>query len=145
MTLMVEGLSLGDIEGLSVHHKEALFQLGCKLMLCNEAEQAESIFIALSLLDPLEARAYYGAGIAMKAQGKLSGAAQLFMQFLSLDATNPDGYLRLGECLVAAGELEEARSAFLAAEALASSATAARPKKRGSKTDRASNEEEHQG
>jgi len=120
MALISEGLTLGDIAGFGDQHKEALFQLGCRLMLCNEIEQAETIFVMLSLLDPLEARAHYGAGVAMKARGKLPGAAQFFMQFLALDATNPVGYLRLGECLVAAGEIEEARSAFAAAEALAS-------------------------
>lgn len=120
IALMAEGISLGDIAGLGERHREALFQLGCDLMVCCDFKQAETIFLMLALVDPLEARAYYGAGMAMQAAGNLRGAAQLFIQFLALDATNPEGYRRLGECLSDAGELEEAQSAFAAAEALSS-------------------------
>ncbi|MNL48429.1 hypothetical protein D3C87_1712880 [compost metagenome] len=42
----------------------------------------------------------------------LERAAYFYLNFLALDATNPEGYLRLGECLMSAGELEEARASI---------------------------------
>lgn len=119
LALMAEGLTLAEITGIGEPHREALFQLGCRLMICDAPDQAEAIFLMLTLLDPLEARAHYGAGMAMQARGNLQGAAQCFLQFLTLDATNPDGYLRLGECLMEAGEIGNARDAFLCARTLA--------------------------
>jgi len=119
LSLLAEGVSLADIAGLGEQHKEALFQLGCRLMVCDEVGQAEAIFTTLSLLDPLEARAHYGAGVARQVKGDVEGAAQSFLLFLALDATDPNGYLRLGECLTAAGEFDEAQSAFQVAVKLA--------------------------
>lgn len=116
---MLDGASLSDIIGFGKEPKEALLQLGCQLMESNELEQAGNIFFTLAILDPLEERAYYGVGVVEQMRGNLQKAAQFYMQFLVLDATNPQGYLRLGECLVRANELGEARSAYLMAKQLA--------------------------
>ena len=45
-------------------------------------------------------------------QGDYSVAAKMFVQFLALDATNPEGFLRLGECFYAAKELKDAKGCF---------------------------------
>lgn len=119
LELMGEGYSLADLLDLGDQHKEALFQLGCRLLTSGQSDQAAAIFTTLSLLDPLEARALYGLGVTEQCRGNLRAAAQLFIQFLALDATNPDGYLRLGECLIAAKEIEEARAALQTALKLA--------------------------
>src|SRR5690606_40771579 len=90
-------------------HKEALLQLGCRFMLSNDLEQASNIFLTLALLDPLEERAQYGLGVVEQTRGDLPKAAQFFLQFILLNATDPKGYLRLGECLRGANEKEEAK------------------------------------
>ena len=56
---------------------------------------------------------------ACQTRGELNKAAQMYLQFLGLDATNPMGYLRLGECLLAAKEFSEAQAAFLTAKEFA--------------------------
>lgn len=121
LAAVAEGFSFADIMGFGEDHKEALFQFGCRFMVTNNLDQAERIFVMLALLDPLEARAPYGLGIIAQTRKELHKAAQFFMQFIILDATNPKGYLRLGECLLAANEHQEAESAFLTAKKLAES------------------------
>ena len=54
-----------------------------------------------------------------QAQDAWPTAGKLYVHFLALDATNPDGYLRLGECFLAAREIEEARTCFENARRLA--------------------------
>lgn len=116
---MSEGASFADTLGFGCEHKEALFQLGCRFMLASDLDQAADVFLALALLDPLEERAHYGLGVVEQERGNFAGAIPFYLQFLVMDATSPKGYLRLGECLAAADELEEARYAFLMARQLA--------------------------
>lgn len=119
LSLLSQGYTLADIMDFGEGHKEALFQLGCRFMLSNDLEQASNIFLTLALLDPLEERAQYGLGVVEQTRGDLPKAAQFFLQFILLNATDPKGYLRLGECLRGANEKEEAKAAFETAKQLA--------------------------
>ena len=66
----------------------------------------------LTLLDPLDSRVLYVLGSTYQAENNLPAAARFYLQFLAFDATNADGYLRLGECFLAAKEFEEADQTF---------------------------------
>lgn len=114
-----DGLSLGDVLGVSKEQKQALLDLGCGLAQAGQLEKACDVLLRLVQLDPLEERAIYALGTVCQTRGELHKAAQLYLQFLALDATNPIGYLRLGECLLAAKEFAQARAAILTARDLA--------------------------
>lgn len=107
-----DGLALGDVLGITREQKAALLDLGCRLLQLGETDKAFDVLLRLNQLDPLEERAIYALGVACQTRGDVQKAAQMYLQFLALDATNPMGYLRLGECLLAAREYREAFAAF---------------------------------
>ena len=113
------GDTLGDALGITTEQKAALLDLGCRLIHYGKLDDAFAVLLRLVQLDPLEERAVYAIGIIFQLRGEPQKAAQMFLQFLALDATNPAGYLRLGECLLRAGEHAEARRMFLVAREFA--------------------------
>lgn len=119
--LTADGSSLGDALGITKEQKAALLDLGCRLIQVGQLEKAADVLMRLNQLDPLEERAIYALGVVCQTRGELQKAAQMYLQFLALDATNPIGYLRLGECLLAAKEYAEAHAAFATAKDFAAS------------------------
>lgn len=113
------GLAPGDVVGVTRDQKEALLDLGCRLAQLERLDDAAAVLLRLVQLDPLEERALYALGVVCQLRGEPEKAVRLHLQFLALDATNPLGYLRLGECLLAAGDHPQAHDAFLAARAMA--------------------------
>lgn len=114
-----DGSSLADVFGIDKEHLAALLDLGCSLLQAGETQKGIDVLVRLNQLDPLDERAYYALGVACQTRGELHKAAHFYLQFLALDATNPMGYLRLGECLLAAREFPEALSALSVAKSLA--------------------------
>lgn len=116
--LMNEGLSLADIMEISKDHRDALLLRGARLFQAGELEKARSLLTVLYQLEPLDSRVLYMLAAIIQKQGDLATAGKAYVHFLALDATNPDGYLRLGECFLAAKEYDEAASTFRTALAL---------------------------
>lgn len=110
--LQKKGLSLADILDITQEQRDVLFVKGCTLIQAGKIQQGRDDMILLLRLEPLEARAIYALGVTYQVEGNISLAAKHFVQFLALDATNAEGYLRLGECLMAAGEYDEAADCF---------------------------------
>ncbi|MDO1583215.1 tetratricopeptide repeat protein [Rhizobium oryzicola] len=115
LDLMQQGLSLGDILGIKKEHRDALINLAASLIQAGELDKARDVLVQTVQFDNLEDRALYLLGVVFQLKSDLERAAFFYLQFLALDATNPEGYLRLGECLMSAGELSEAREAIGAA------------------------------
>ncbi|MEO1774716.1 MAG: hypothetical protein AAFS07_07175 [Pseudomonadota bacterium] len=120
MQQLHEGLSLKDVLQLSDEQMEVLYAQAHRLLSSGNAKQAADAFLALIQVDYMEERFYFGFGVANQMLGDFKLAARAYAAFLSFDAQNPDGYLRLGECHLAVDELEHAR------EAIAFSITAAK-------------------
>jgi tetratricopeptide (TPR) repeat protein len=98
--------------GLEQRHIEALYQQGYDLLAVGDTEKARSVLTMLIQLDPSEERAIYALAAAYQIEGRFDTAAQIYTTFITMDATNPDGYLRLGECLEALGETENALGCY---------------------------------
>jgi Flp pilus assembly protein TadD len=119
LDLMGQGLTLRNALGLTTEHMTALLTQASNLLAAGQMQGARDIALQVIQLDPLEARAPYVMGVSYQAEGDMARAAHFYTQFLALDATNPDGYLRLGECCMVAGETQNARDALGAARAFA--------------------------
>ncbi|MDO6966451.1 tetratricopeptide repeat protein [Rhizobium alvei] len=98
--------------GLESRHIEALYQQGYDLLAVGEIEKARAILTTLLQLDPSEERGIYALAATYQMEGRFDVAAQIYTTFITMDATNPDGYLRLGECLEAIGETENAAGCY---------------------------------
>jgi Flp pilus assembly protein TadD len=119
LDLMKEGLTLGDILGLKKPHRDALLTQGLQFIQLGELEKGREVLERMYQLDPFDERSLYGLATSYQLEGDFSRAGKLYVQFLALDATNPDGHARLGECFLGAGELENAESCFKTAKRLA--------------------------
>lgn len=113
------GLSPAAILGLTQDHLDAMTLQAMQFLEHGQTQKARDMLLQVHQLDPLYAKALFVIGVSYQMDADLPRAAHFFMHFLALDATNGDGYLRLGECLMAAGETAEARDALGAAKAFA--------------------------
>lgn len=113
---IVQGLMAGNTPaqtlGLTRDELEALYAAGFTAMTTGDLQRAQDLFTHLALLDPLEARHRYCLGVIAQQKGDHAAALDHLTNFLALDATNADGYLRLGETLAALGRRQDAREAF---------------------------------
>jgi len=116
--LLQAGYSLKEIYGLTEGELEALFQSGYQALSVGDVENAKAVFSKLCQLDPLDPRFPFAFAASAQIEGNISLAAKTYLLALSMDALNVDGYVRLGECLIAAGETEEAREVLEIAIAL---------------------------
>ena len=112
-----EGLTIAQTLGISRDELEVIYAVGFNLLNNGELDKAKDVFTQLVMMDGIEAKYQYCLGYVFQQQGDIQTAAKMYINFLALDATNPEGYLRLGECLLAAGEKDEAANAFRVAEA----------------------------
>ncbi|MGR3483861.1 MAG: hypothetical protein ACU0BF_00810 [Paracoccaceae bacterium] len=122
---MLAGETIAQQRGLTQGDLDLLYAEGFKRLMAGDARRARDILGVLATIDPLEARNHYALAVAMQQLGHAAQAEQVLITFLSLDATNPDGYLRLGECLFAQARPAQAREAFELALAEAEKAGAA--------------------
>jgi tetratricopeptide (TPR) repeat protein len=119
LDLVRRGIFFGEIMGITPEHKDAMLAEGIKLIQLGERKKARDVLLQLYIFDPLDARSIYAMATSYQLDGEFAGAAKLYVQYLALDATSPDGHLRLGECFLAAQEFDNAFSCFETAEELA--------------------------
>lgn len=110
--LMRDGFSFADIFDISEEERDTVFAVGRQLLMVGDLARARDVFLTLLEIEPGDARVLYALAGCYQGEGKLSVAAQLYTYFLARDATNPLGYLRLGECFFAAGEFGNACDSF---------------------------------
>lgn len=119
LDLMAEGMSLAQILEISPRHLDALFIEASNYLKTGHVAEAQPLFELLVRLDPLAARSVYGLALCTELSGDIERAGKLYIQFLALDATHVDGYMRLATCLKAEGNLSEAEACFGTAANLA--------------------------
>jgi tetratricopeptide (TPR) repeat protein len=112
LELLKEGLSLADILQISKPERDAMFVKACRQIQAGDIAKARDALMTLYQLEPLDARVLYALAVTYQTDGKYDVAGKLYIQFLALDATNAEGYLRLGECFMAAREYDNARESL---------------------------------
>jgi Flp pilus assembly protein TadD len=115
---MNKGECLASILQISKEQRDALLVQGYQFFRAGHLERARAVLTVLHQLQPLDSRVIYVLAVIFQTQGDPTTAARLFISFLALEAANPDGYLRLGECFLAAKEYDNAASTFRTALAL---------------------------
>ncbi len=119
--LAKEGISPHIAYGLTDAQLDAIFATGINMMQAGDVQKAQNTFLKLNSLKSMDARYNYALGTTFQMQGQYATAAKIYMISLTLDAMNVDGYLRVGECLLASDEIDQAREAFEAAQSLCES------------------------
>lgn len=119
VALLREGLSLADVFSITKEERAAVLLLACRKLQAGDIAGAKPLLTQLVQLEPTDAGAIYALAVAHQASGDPVLAGKLYVHAIAFDATNPDGYLRLGECLLANREIEAARGCFEGAKVLA--------------------------
>lgn len=114
---MMDGLTAAQAMGLTREDLNALYTAFFRVLNTRDYAEAHDGFVYLVMIDPLHAPNHYCLGVALQGLGRMSDAERSFISFLALDATNPAGYLRLGECYQSRGATALAIEAFELAEA----------------------------
>lgn len=112
MQLVKEGLSPADIFDISKDQLDALFTHGLQMVQSGELQKARDVFFRLVQLEGTDERFIYALATTYQLEGDFHTAGKLYIQFLALDATNAEGYLRLGECFLSNQEYDHAESMF---------------------------------
>jgi tetratricopeptide (TPR) repeat protein len=114
--LIKEGFSIADIFDITKEQRDAIFAQACRLLQIGEAKRARAMLTTLLEIEPRDERAIYALAGSYQIEANYDAAAKLYIFFIARDATNPEGYLRLGECFLGAKEYENAKAMFAAAQ-----------------------------
>ena len=109
---LCNGETMAQVLDITKEEMEGLYAYGFSHIQQNAPDKGLEVFRQLIGLDPIEAKYRYCEGICHQMKGDLPEAARAYMEFLGLDATNFDGYMRLAECHLASGEPDLARRYF---------------------------------
>jgi tetratricopeptide (TPR) repeat protein len=116
--LLKQGLSIADIYGITKEERDALLHKGYQYIHAGKLEKARDWLLGVYQIETLDPRVHYALGVTFQLQGDVERAAKLFICSIALNADNPEGYLRLGECLLVAGEHTPAIECFKLAKKL---------------------------
>jgi tetratricopeptide (TPR) repeat protein len=96
------------------------YEQACEHLARGRIDQAAVQFEALVQAAPLEQRFHFGLGLCLQDAGQIADAMRHYGVAYVLDASDAACAFRMGECLAAAGLVDDAREAFEAAKALSS-------------------------
>jgi Flp pilus assembly protein TadD len=109
---MAEGHSLASCLDITPEEREALLLRGLQQLQVGDHAGAQTTLHTLYHLEPADARVLYALGATYQAMQDHATAARMYLMFIALDAQNPEGFLRLGECFLAGDEFAEAQASF---------------------------------
>jgi len=104
-------VSLGELRGIAPRDYEALYATAVELCDAERFRDALPIAVSLAAHEPRDARFLFIAASCMQRLDLLKPAAAMFA-LCALSGDNPPAIYRMGECLVAMGEIEPAREAL---------------------------------
>ncbi|KQO19573.1 tetratricopeptide repeat protein [Acidovorax sp. Leaf78] len=108
------GVTLASAKGISDDDLEALYAVAYEHLAEGRAQDAVEDLLLLVTHDAWEPRFQFAYALALQMLGHHEAAAQHYAQALLMDATNAGCILRLGECMEAMGNAQEAEEAFRA-------------------------------
>jgi tetratricopeptide (TPR) repeat protein len=113
-----KGIPLGAVLKITPEQRDAMLIRGSDLLRAGHFDAARGVLIAAFATHPYDARIIYALALTYQLSGEIEKAAKLFLVFVALEALNPEGHLRLGECLLNAREYDKAREFFFVASRL---------------------------
>ncbi|MBB6558549.1 type III secretion system low calcium response chaperone LcrH/SycD [Acidovorax soli] len=106
------GVTLASVKGITDDDLEAVYAEAYGHLAEGRAQEAVEDLMLLVTHDPWEPRFQFAYALAQQLLGQHEAAAQHYAQALLMDATNAGCILRLGECMEAMGNLQEAEEAY---------------------------------
>ncbi|MFC0218507.1 hypothetical protein ACFFJ7_08905 [Pseudochelatococcus lubricantis] len=105
--------------GLTEEHVDALLSQARDLIQAGAPARARDKLLLALLLDPMEERALYAAAVTLQMESRFADAGRAYAFYIWRKPLDPLGYLRVGECLLGDGVLDEAKEFVEAARSAA--------------------------
>jgi type III secretion system low calcium response chaperone LcrH/SycD len=106
------GATPADLEGVTQDELEATYHVTYELMMSQQYDQAVEYAELLVRLDPGEHRFLFAFALCLQHLDEFESAANFYAQALVLRADDAVCAFRIGECMVALEDLDNARTAF---------------------------------
>lgn len=116
--LLNQYLTIGDLHGLTRTDYEAVYNLGYNQYNQGKYLDAARTFSFLTFHDHLEPRFHKALGACLQMLGQYRQAVASQATALVLDATDPEPMLRIGECMIALGDIADAQEVLEGARRL---------------------------
>ncbi|MEM7477729.1 MAG: SycD/LcrH family type III secretion system chaperone [Planctomycetota bacterium] len=113
------GSTLGPICGLDQDQVEVLYSYGYRYYEQNKYEEAEMFFGSACMLNHRESRYWLALGATRQAAGSFAEAIQAYSRIVDCDEIPPIFAIRIAECFLSNGDLEESVSTIYHAVDLA--------------------------
>lgn len=101
-----------QLQGITDAQLESVYSLACREIAQGRFEGALDHAAFVAQHNPWERRYLFVFALCLQHLGDLEAAARFYGEALLLDATDAVCAYRIGECLGAVGELDDAREAF---------------------------------
>ena len=109
---MTAGQPLGPMMGISVQGQEVLYAAAYNAFKQAKYPEAMQAFSFLLLADHLDRRYHSGLAACLRMQKQHAQALKFYTAASMLDRTDPEPVIRMAECHLALGDLEQARAAL---------------------------------
>lgn len=109
------GVSPAMLHGITAEQLEAIYSLCHDDLMAGRFEEGRERASFLLRNEPWDRRFHMAFAFALQNLGQHESAGQFYASAFEMDATDAVCALRIGECLSALNELDEAREAFEAA------------------------------
>jgi len=113
---LAQGATLSDIPNLSEETMEAIYSIAYTLYNQGKYEDAEKVFRSLSFYDHMNKRYFMGLGACRQMLKRYDEAIETYSYATMLDIDDPRPPLFAGDCHLALGNLEAAKSGYTAAQ-----------------------------
>lgn len=107
-SLLNKGITVGQMHDIKEEEYEAVYTLGYNLYNQGKYDKAAEAFLFLTFYNHLEQRYAKALGAALQMLELYEQAITIHTMAIILDAMDPEPMVRMGECLIAMGHVDDA-------------------------------------
>ena len=114
-TFLEGGLTFKHLKNISDDDMEGIYSVGYSLYNNGKYDDAEKVFQFLTYFDHYSRKYWMGLGATWQMAKKHKKATEAYAMATLLDVHDPMPYLHAADCLLAQGDVENAKSALMGA------------------------------
>lgn len=108
-SIINKGITVGDLHGFTEQEYEAVYSLGYNQYKQGKFAEATRYFQFLTFYNHYEPRYSKALGASLQMQERYTDAINAYTMAIIMDAMDPEPMLRMAECLIALGNVDDAQ------------------------------------
>lgn len=109
---MHAGVTVASLRGISPRRLEAYYALGYNAFRCGRLQDAQLLFSFILMNNHLDGRTHKALGLTFQAMRQFEQALKSYGAASLMAMTDPEPPVRIAECLLALGRIDEASGAL---------------------------------